>query len=240
MAHERTRRLVFETKHKNVPRSSQTRSFHESETSNFGDNISWKNGETRNWSWQFESWANNAERGEHGLPNSRATTFCCAACAEYQRSFRAPIDEIEVEPCLMMTTLIGSTQAPSLAWDGERTTRVAYLPIPIWIRWFKVPTDVSPFVWNRSGSPQWWGPSGGWEILFMNASSLVLWLSLLRDRHAVPLKSHATKSTFWSNVRMSFFYSTFLSINGFLNCATTGQWMFFWPLSSGRRKRGTR
>ena len=47
-------------------------------------NTSWKNGETRCWSWQFNQWANKAERGEHGLPNSRITTFCCEACAEYQ------------------------------------------------------------------------------------------------------------------------------------------------------------
>ena len=49
-------------------------------------NTSWKNGETRYWSWQFESWENHGDRGGHGLPNSRATTFCCEASAEYQRS----------------------------------------------------------------------------------------------------------------------------------------------------------
>ena len=36
-AHERTRRLVFETNTENVPDSSQTRSVHESETFNVGD-----------------------------------------------------------------------------------------------------------------------------------------------------------------------------------------------------------
>ena len=40
----------------------------------------------------------------------------------------------------MMATLIGWTQAESLAWDGERLEET---------------TDVSPVVWNRSGSPQW-------------------------------------------------------------------------------------
>ena len=35
-AHERTRRLVVETNTENVPDSSQTRSFHESETFNVG------------------------------------------------------------------------------------------------------------------------------------------------------------------------------------------------------------
>ena len=37
MAHERTRRLVIETNTENVPDSSQTRSYHESETFNVGD-----------------------------------------------------------------------------------------------------------------------------------------------------------------------------------------------------------
>ena len=36
-AHERTRRFVIETNTENVPGSSQTRSFHESETFNVGD-----------------------------------------------------------------------------------------------------------------------------------------------------------------------------------------------------------
>ena len=49
-------------------------------------NNSWSNGATRFKPWQFKSWANNAERGEHGLPNSRVTTFCCEACSELLRS----------------------------------------------------------------------------------------------------------------------------------------------------------
>ena len=36
------------------------------------------------WSWR-ESWVNDGERGEHGRPNSRATTFRCEARAKYQR-----------------------------------------------------------------------------------------------------------------------------------------------------------
>ena len=39
-AHERTMRLVVGTNTENVPDSSQTRSCHESETFNVGDNIS--------------------------------------------------------------------------------------------------------------------------------------------------------------------------------------------------------
>ena len=37
-----------------------------------------------------------------------------------------PIDEILVEPCIMMAALIGWTQAESFAWDGESTMH-AYL-----------------------------------------------------------------------------------------------------------------
>ena len=47
-AHERTRRLVNVTNTKNVPDSSQTRAFHESETFNVGDKtLREENGETR-------------------------------------------------------------------------------------------------------------------------------------------------------------------------------------------------
>ena len=74
----------------------------------------------------------------------------------------APIDEIQVEPCPIMATLILWTQDESFAWDGERTVH-AHFPITIWIRRFKKPTDVSPGVWNRSGSPQWCRARRRWQ-----------------------------------------------------------------------------
>ena len=40
------------------------------------------------------------------------------------------LDEIQVEPCLMIATLIGWTEVESFAWDGESTMH-GYLPIPI-------------------------------------------------------------------------------------------------------------
>ena len=49
-------------------------------------NGTWSNLATRCKPRRFKSWANNAERGEHGLPNSRVTTFCCEACTEHKRS----------------------------------------------------------------------------------------------------------------------------------------------------------
>ena len=86
-AHERTRRLVTEINTENVPDSSQTRSFFmKAKHSTLRQSTSWKNGETRRKPWRIRSRANNAERGEHGLPNSRITTFCCEALAKYQRS----------------------------------------------------------------------------------------------------------------------------------------------------------
>ena len=85
-AHERTGRLVITHDVINVWDSSQTRSAHESETFNVGAEILRKRTEKiRCWSWR-ESWVNNGERGGHGLPNSRTTTFRCEARAEYQRS----------------------------------------------------------------------------------------------------------------------------------------------------------
>ena len=76
MAHERTRRLVVETNTENVSDSSQTRSSHECISFNVEDETL----RERTVRPVID------ERGEHGLPNSRVTTFCCEACAEYQRS----------------------------------------------------------------------------------------------------------------------------------------------------------
>ena len=95
-AHERTRRLVIETNTENVPDSSQTRSVHESETFNVGDKTLRERTERPvvdhdNLSHE-QTMVNEAG---HGLPDSRATTFCCEVYAEYQRS---RIDSEDREP----------------------------------------------------------------------------------------------------------------------------------------------
>ena len=70
----------------NVADSSQTRSAHESETFNVGYETFREKPERSVADHGMSHEFNDGEPGGHGLPNSRATTFCCAACAEYQRS----------------------------------------------------------------------------------------------------------------------------------------------------------
>ena len=86
-AHERTGRPVITHDVINVSDSSQTRSAHESATFNVGDETL-RERTVRpvidHDSLSLEK--NNGERGGHGLPNSRTTTFRCEARAEYQRS----------------------------------------------------------------------------------------------------------------------------------------------------------
>ena len=52
-----------------------------------------------------------AERGEHGLPNSRVTTFRCGACAEHKRS---RIDSKNWEPPRPTCSSTRSTTKPNL------------------------------------------------------------------------------------------------------------------------------
>ena len=79
-AHERTVRPVITHDVINVSDNSQTRSAHESETFNVGDEtLRERTGKT----WVI---TNNEERCEHGLPNSRTNTFHCEAYAKCQRS----------------------------------------------------------------------------------------------------------------------------------------------------------
>ena len=83
-AHERTRRPVITHDVIHMSDRSQTRSAHESETFNVGDKtLRERMGRPVIDHDNFESWANNGERGEHGLPKSKATTFCCEACADH-------------------------------------------------------------------------------------------------------------------------------------------------------------
>ena len=71
----------------NVPDSFRTRSVHEGETFNVGDKTFRERTVRPDIDHDNLSHEKiNGERGGHGLPNSRATTFCCEACAEYQRS----------------------------------------------------------------------------------------------------------------------------------------------------------
>ena len=79
---DRTGQPVVETQ-KYVPDGSQTRSFHESMSFNVGDKTLRERTERPvvdhdNLSHE----RNSTERGEHGFPNSRITTFRCEACAE--------------------------------------------------------------------------------------------------------------------------------------------------------------
>ena len=85
-AHERTGRLVIAHDVIDVSDSSQTRSAHESETFNVGDEKLRERTEKSVADHDVSHRVNNGERGGRGVPNSRTTTFRCEACAEYQRS----------------------------------------------------------------------------------------------------------------------------------------------------------
>ena len=86
-AHERTRRLVVGTNTENVPDSSQTRSFHESETFNVGDKtLRERTGRPVVDHDNLSHEQTMLNEVNMDFPNSRITTFCCEACAKYQRS----------------------------------------------------------------------------------------------------------------------------------------------------------
>ena len=86
-AHERTCRPVITHDVINVSDNPQTCSAHESETFNVGDEAL-RERTVRSVVDHDVSYESICERGRHGLPNSRTTTFSCEARAEYQRSRR--------------------------------------------------------------------------------------------------------------------------------------------------------
>ena len=65
---------------------SQTRSAHESETFNVGDETLRKRTERSVTDHDMSHESIMVNRVGHGLPNSRTTTFCCETRAKYQRS----------------------------------------------------------------------------------------------------------------------------------------------------------
>ena len=68
----------------------------------------------------------------------------------------APIYNIKMKPCFMMTTLIIWSQAECFPRDGEGAVLV-HFPASLRARRVEKSTDVCPFVRNGSRSPQWWG-----------------------------------------------------------------------------------
>ena len=78
---------------------------------------------------------------------------------------------------------------------GWKLHIVFHFPETLRARWFEKSADVCPIVRNGTRSQSGVGPGGVGKILSINAPSIVLRLSLPRYRHAVPLKSPATKSS---------------------------------------------
>ena len=87
-----------------------------------------------------------------------------------------PIDEIQVEPCLVVVALISRSQTKSSSQDGERTVH-AHLPISTGAWWFEKSTDVCPVVRNGSRSPRWcdaqWRMQGTVSKGFVNSTEVV-------------------------------------------------------------------
>ena len=67
----------------------------------------------------------------------------------------APVDEIQMEPCLMLATLIIRFQAECFPRDGA-CTMLIHFPKALRTRWCEKSADVCPHVRNGSRSPQWW------------------------------------------------------------------------------------
>ena len=106
-----------------------------------------------------------------------------------------PIDEIQVEPCLMMAALIGWSRAECFSWDGEGTMTCALSKIDENLGGLRNPQTSAQLSGMDPGPHTGVGPGGVSKAPSVMASSIVLRLSLLRHRRAVPLKSPATKST---------------------------------------------
>ena len=63
-----------------------------------------------------------------------------------------------------------------------------HIPETLRAGWFEKSADVGPIVRNGSKSHNGGRPGGVGKMLSINASSIVLWLSLLRRRHAVSIE----------------------------------------------------
>ena len=84
--HDRTGRLVATLHTAEAQDSSRVCSVHDSDTLNVDDEVLRKRMEKSIAVHDENHEPNDGERGRHGLPNSRTTTFRCEIRAKYQRS----------------------------------------------------------------------------------------------------------------------------------------------------------
>ena len=107
-----------------------------------------------------------------------------------------PVDIVQMKPCFMMATLTIWSQAECFPWDGECTM---YIHCPK--RWepggLRNPQTSAQLSGMDPSPHSGVQPGGVGKAQSVKASSTVLRLFLLRQRHGVPLKSPATKSTCW-------------------------------------------
>ena len=118
-----------------------------------------------------------------------------------------PPDKVEVEPCFVVAALIGRAQAQDFMseWRKHHEAVLSCAGIGFWR--FKEQTDVSPVARGQEGI----GKAQSAE-----ASSMVLTLFLLSDRHAAPLKSLVTRSTFSSSIIARIVWMSFFPVPRFL------------------------
>ena len=124
------------------------------------------------------------------------------------RLFVAPFDKVEVEPGFVVATLVSRADTKSFMGNGD-CAELTNFPLFFRIRRSQESTNVlSPGI--APGPHNGAGPGGIGKAQSAKASSMIEILLLLSRRHAAPLKSPATKSTFSSTitariVRISFF-----------------------------------
>ena len=100
----------------------------------------------------------------------------------------APIDEMQMKPLLMVANLIIRSQAECFPRDGE-STMLTNFPETLRAGAFEKPQTSARLFGMDPGPHNGVGPGGVGRALSVKASSIVLMLSLLLHRHAVPLNS---------------------------------------------------
>ena len=107
------------------------------------------------------------------------------------------VDMQEMNPYLVVATLVGRSDAASFMRNFERSMH-ANMPLTLATVWLDEPTHIGQFSWNSTWSHNRAGRCGIGKLVLANASSSVLsrrWASPDRRRHAAPSKSPATMST---------------------------------------------
>ena len=152
----------------------------------------------------------------------------------------APVDEVEIRPCLVVAALISGAQAWRFMRNGKSAVKTNF-PVLVKFRRLHEPAHVGPASWNRTWSPQGCRARRRWQSAvrrgFYNGTDVVSTTAPPRCPIEITCNQvHVFAKHHGTNCEDELFRNTTFSLSSILLIWKDRTVNVFWLLRSGRRK----